>query len=292
MWFRLEGPTRALIEASPESLGPVYLVLTDLADVTFLILLLTVLYLVGWRREAATVIGYGFLGYVSVIALKIVFALPRPPETWWLYAFEGYATASAGSGNLYGFPSGHAVAAVVIYGGLAVERGWLDDRRKLAAVAGLIVVISMTRIPLGLHYLGDTIGGLALGVGLIAGARWIAEGDPRRTFAVATPVAAATVLLTGFGASALAALGACIGGILAGRIYEIAPEPRSRVELGALLVVGLGFVVAIQLVEPLFAGILAAVVLVDLVLVAGILGTPLAVAWALEAASVEEPTTA
>lgn len=283
MWFRLEGSSEVIRRAFPEELGSAYLVLSEIGDVTFLLFFLTVLYLVGSRREVATVVAYGFAGYASVIALKVVFALPRPPESRWLYAFEGY-TAGAGPVDLYGFPSGHAVAAVAVYGGLAVEFGWLDDRRKLAAVAGLIAAISLTRVALGVHYLGDVLAGLAVGVALLAVTRRLARGDPRRTFAVAASLGVPAVVLTGAGTTSLGVLGASLGGLAAGRFPELAPEPRSRAELGALLAVGLGFVLAVQAVEPLLAGLLLAAALADLVLVAGVLGMPLAVARLLEAA--------
>lgn len=285
MWFRLEGPSQAIREAFPAELGPVYLAASEIGDVTFLLLLLTVLYLVGVRREAAAVVGYGFGGYAAVILLKEILALPRPPQSWWLYAFEGY-TAGAGPADLYGVPSGHAVAAVAIYGGLAVELGW-RDRRKLAAVAGLIGAIALSRVALGVHYLGDVLLGLVLGAVLVAAVRRLARGDPRLTFVAVTPLAVLAVAVTGFGTTALGVLGACLGGLAAGRFPEVAPEPRSRAETGAVLAAGLGFVLLLQAVEPAVAGLLLAAALVDLVLVAGVFGTPLVVAQLLDAAPVE-----
>ncbi len=63
----------------------------------------------------------------------------------------------------WSFPSGHAVTAGVIYGGLA----WLLRKRSpmfsvMCAVLTLLTVFA--RNYLGIHYLRDTIGGFALGV--------------------------------------------------------------------------------------------------------------------------------
>ncbi len=71
------------------------------------------------------------------------------------------------------FPSGHALAVTVACGLLlviflpAVRRG---GARKLAiaAAAGVIVLVGLTRVALGVHYLTDVIGGWLLG------ATWVA----------------------------------------------------------------------------------------------------------------------
>ena len=69
----------------------------------------------------------------------------------------------------YSFPSGHAMAATVLYGLLAVYavRHLRQRRSRLlaASVAGvLIVLVSFSRLYLGVHYLSDVVGGIAVGV--------------------------------------------------------------------------------------------------------------------------------
>jgi undecaprenyl-diphosphatase len=67
------------------------------------------------------------------------------------------------------FPSGHAMAATVRYGLLAVSavRHLRQRRARLlvASVAGiLIVLIGFSRLYLGVHYLSKVLGGMAAGV--------------------------------------------------------------------------------------------------------------------------------
>ncbi|MEO5622103.1 MAG: phosphatase PAP2 family protein [Dokdonella sp.] len=69
----------------------------------------------------------------------------------------------------YSFPSGHALGATVLYGMIAAMLVWRVDDWRLRALAAsaafaLIVLISFSRIYLGLHYLSDVIAGFLEGV--------------------------------------------------------------------------------------------------------------------------------
>lgn len=68
-----------------------------------------------------------------------------------------------------GFPSGHAQGSITLWGYLAFafRRRWLT---VLAAV--LIFLICLSRIYLGVHFLGDVLGGLAVGGALLAFWAW------------------------------------------------------------------------------------------------------------------------
>jgi len=69
----------------------------------------------------------------------------------------------------YGFPSGHTMGATLLYGLLALL-AWKNVRNRaarLACVAGAclwILLIGLTRIYLGAHYLTDVLGALAVGL--------------------------------------------------------------------------------------------------------------------------------
>ena len=93
-------------------------------------------------------------GGAAILAtfLKILFQRPRPK------LFEsGYAA------SFYSFPSGHATIAVAFYGTLTLLvalrlEGW---RRfaLLAAGAGLVLLIGLSRLYLGVHYPTDILAG-------------------------------------------------------------------------------------------------------------------------------------
>jgi len=125
-------------------------------------------FLKGWRRGALlTVIllsGAALLNWL----LKFSFARVRPAS------FFDYPLPGSPS-----FPSGHALFAACVFGGLAVL---LTDRMEnrllqiliwLMALA-LIILVGFSRVYLGVHYPSDVLAGYAIGVIWVAA---IALGD-------------------------------------------------------------------------------------------------------------------
>lgn len=115
--------------------------------------------------------------------LKELANLPRPSAL-----FDGVRVLVRETSP--GFPSGHAQGAMTLFGYL-----WLEYRarwwRALAPV--LIALIAFSRPYLGVHYLGDTLGGLAIGAAVVAAFRWgfrrgLGGAWPRRRKRVATVV--------------------------------------------------------------------------------------------------------
>lgn len=76
-------------------------------------------------------------------------------------------------GHTYSFPSGHAMQSTIAYVMLvfvasAVSSWWRTHQRPLFAVAVLLVLlISFSRVYLGVHYPSDVIGGI------VAGTAWL-----------------------------------------------------------------------------------------------------------------------
>jgi membrane-associated phospholipid phosphatase len=84
------------------------------------------------------------------------------------------------------FPSGHTAAAVALYGALAVLA---SERARSALVRGLFIalavlvplVVAVSRMYRGMHYLSDVVGGLLLGgLWLVATVRGIRLGVAHR----------------------------------------------------------------------------------------------------------------
>lgn len=195
----------------PDAVVVLFSLVTQLGDVWFLLLLVTVTYWVGPqlprigeaidRRRAAVVLGTVLAGLVVVTVAKALFGLPRPPGAseapqtelvpaglWPLYEW-----LSTGSG--YGFPSGHAIGSTVAFGGLAWALRTGRPRIRAAVAAGLITVVSISRFVLGLHYLVDVLAGIGLGLVVLAIA--IAVQEPERVFALGAVVGAVGLAIVG-----------------------------------------------------------------------------------------------
>lgn len=79
----------------------------------------------------------------------------------------------------YGFPSGHVMSVVVVWGTVArtVRRGWV-----YGLVAALVVAMAWARVYLGVHYLHDVIGGAVLGGVVLYGIDPVFDWVTRRPY--------------------------------------------------------------------------------------------------------------
>ncbi len=117
----------------------------------FLVLLLIFGYLFFSSRSffhtAMLLIATGMLN----VFLKDVFQDPRPAAEYML---------DPRTGTSYGWPSGHAQIAVVLWGFLAYEIG---QRWAYIAAAVIASLICFSRVYLGVHDIGDVLGGVTIG---------------------------------------------------------------------------------------------------------------------------------
>ncbi len=229
--YRLQSVSEGIRQSASPALVEAFALVTELGGVAFLVVLLSVLYWVDERETTGTVIGYALVALAVTLALKTAFALPRPPASLRAVAVE------PGS---YGFPSGHAIAATVVYGGLVLARDRLGDPRVTVPAVVLVALVGLSRVVIGVHYLGDVLVGHAVGLALLAGLWWGVGHRADRACLVAAGVAAVGVGLTGASSDSLLALGGSLGGAAAFRTVDTATlSAPGRAEALALVVVGL-----------------------------------------------------
>lgn len=105
---------------------------------------------------------FGFrLIYISLLAgyftalIKNITDTSRPPEKYWKV-----------DPDASGFPSGHTMGPTALWGYLIVK---LKSKLILVIGISIIVLTSISRLYLGVHYPIDILGGLIFGIGLVIG---------------------------------------------------------------------------------------------------------------------------
>ncbi|WP_436924152.1 phosphatase PAP2 family protein [Halosimplex amylolyticum] len=233
--FRLVEASRAIREAVPPELVPVFWVVTLLGSAKFLMVGLSLAY---WndqrrRRELLAVISVAFVAVSVTLALKYWFGLPRPPAGVQHYPVEP---------SPVGFPSGHAIAATTVYGGALIAMDEYRDRRTVLGVGALVALIGLSRVVLGVHYLGDILAGFAVGLVMLGVLAVAIDEGPAVVFGLAVALSIPAVLVTTETGDAALAVGGSLGGLVGAIWRSRAERFRSRAERATVNVVGVGFV--------------------------------------------------
>jgi undecaprenyl-diphosphatase len=125
---------------------------TGLGSAAAAAVFLGVFYLAGWRDEYLTA-GVAILVVGALVpTLMGLFQRPFPPQP---VCMTGGAETVAHS-----FPSGHAAAVTVF-----ALTAWRSDDLPFLPIAGVALLVAVSRIYLGTHFLSDTVAGVLLGVG-------------------------------------------------------------------------------------------------------------------------------
>ncbi|MEF8840286.1 MAG: phosphatase PAP2 family protein [Haloarculaceae archaeon] len=262
-----------VLESLPDPVVVLFALLTQLGDLWFYFLVLSVLYFFGDRlprlegavdrRRAAYLVAL-VLGAAALTAtLKGTFLLQRPPgagtaelATRFPDPLGGlYVEAATADG--YGFPSGHATSAAVVWVGAATVLGIGRSRVRYAVAGTVTVLIALSRVVIGVHFAADVVVGLAVGLCYLAIADRASDrgGSPGRAFSLAVAVALVGLLLAGFDSEPVALLGATLGARIAWGALGSAllAMPVSRGEGVVNLAVGL----------PVFGGLLGVVYVLE-----------------------------
>jgi membrane-associated phospholipid phosphatase len=130
------------------------------ADVLLAVTLVAALVLLLLRRFAHAALMVAALAGGEALnwALKAAFERPRPQFA------EPLATAAG-----FSFPSGHAMASLVVYGALAfvIATGVASRRTRalvLISAVALVLAIGFSRVYLGVHYPSDVLAGYSAGL--------------------------------------------------------------------------------------------------------------------------------
>ena len=168
------------------------LVFTYLADMTVITaLILSIIAFLLLKRHHRTLVhwlGAAAFGLLASPILKYILQIPRPE----------LGIAAVGP---YAFPSDHVMRATVLYGFLAViiARALTARWRWLAyGSAGLLILlVTLSRLYLGVHWLSDVLGSLTLGLAWVAalGIAYNRHIDAETRWPGLTLCAAATLML-------------------------------------------------------------------------------------------------
>jgi len=237
------GVTAWIQAVIPESLIPLLQLLSLPGDLLVVVPLLGLLYLsdVGRSiREASTqataermrplcsdrtafIIGAVFGGLALVVVLESLFSLPRPPTEW--HAVEA---------SPHGFPSGHTMAAVVLWGALA-QWSTVGRRSTRYVVAGVLIVgVGFSRLGLGVHYMVDIIAAIGFGGLYLWGVAVVTNHSPQRMFGIAVGIAVLAVVVSGANSRALLALAGTGGAAVGWWVIEQPVVKRQLLRLSRL----------------------------------------------------------
>ena len=136
---------------------PISLISHKLGSSIFFLSLLAMVYIC-FSPKLGAQLAYGLLsaGFINSFA-KFVFESPRP-----MNLSDAFQTLqSKASEHAFGFPSGHVQTSVVIWGYI-----FLNVKSKPVRIFSLIVIFLMpiSRMYLGVHYLGDVVAGFIIGL--------------------------------------------------------------------------------------------------------------------------------
>lgn len=215
----------SVIKQLPDSFITVAGLITQLGDMWFVVLGLLGVYWIGIhdrsltstpKRDCLYLFALAIGAYALTLSLKHIFSLPRPPGATtavlpaWLPAGSEPVYESLVTSDGFGFPSGHALKSTAVYGGAALVFTEVNDRKYLVSAA-IVVVVALSRIVLGVHYLVDVLAGILIGLVFLVGMHRVTRTDPRRAFTVSGLLGCLAVVLSVSYTSGLAVVAAGLG---------------------------------------------------------------------------------
>ena len=140
-----------------EQLTMIFKFITNLGSFFGILIVILLVFLVN-RKVSYICLGASIIQVLLNMAIKAIVRRPRPNVDVFIRETN------------YSFPSGHAMAITCLYGLLIyyLYKSKIKYRKLLITVCILIIVlVSLSRVYLGVHYFSDIIGGILLSLSLV-----------------------------------------------------------------------------------------------------------------------------
>lgn len=141
------------------SMTAVMLLVTHLHNTLSILIMSVITALALWLRKEWHAPGFLVFtvggGMLINVGLKLIFARARPAFVDPLVTLDSYS-----------FPSGHAAGSTLFYGALILLLANQERMRRPAWGFGavMVVLVCMSRVYLGAHYLSDVLAGVTIGL--------------------------------------------------------------------------------------------------------------------------------
>lgn len=178
------------------------------------------------RRVRPYVLGVGLVALAVSTGLKGTIARERPDPEVLTFAPETHAGFS--------FPSAHALGSAAIFSMLMITLSVGRPGHRILVGATVIATVMLSRVVLGVHYVGDVFVGALVGLAIVAVMfrAYPDVPDPQYAFALAFVIATVAYAL-GARRHSMLVMGASLGAAATWR-YVDATDPRPA---GAAIVV-------------------------------------------------------
>ncbi len=153
-WFFDQSINEVLQGFFPEWFEIIFKIITYFGEAIIYIGLLALAYWILNKKDA--IVGFYILFTSSFLNtfLKLLIKNPRPSQSIRLVDEENFST-----------PSGHAQTSLIVYGWMTFyfKKIWM-----YIVIPILVLLICLSRVYLGVHYIGDVIIGLLIGITVLA----------------------------------------------------------------------------------------------------------------------------
>lgn len=134
-----------------------FIIITDLGSLELYLIFISFFFFIFEDKITLKLLFLLIFSYLINTLIKNTLKLPRPNE-------EIIQPIYKESGGGFGFPSGHSQNSTVLWIGLYL----IFKKRYLIIISSiLIILISISRLYLGLHFLIDVLGGILIGIMII-----------------------------------------------------------------------------------------------------------------------------